>query len=142
MSEVPTADRVARHLHAHDAVAAQLGVRLVEADAGRASVSMTVRPDMCNGVGTCHGGIIFTLADCALEYASNSHDRLTVASVVSVDFVRPAVVGDELTAVCEERHRGRATGKYDVHVERADGRTIALLRAHGHEVGGPVIPTP
>jgi phenylacetic acid degradation protein PaaD len=117
-------------------------VSIIEVELGRARVTMSVRADMCNGLGMCHGGVLFTLADCALEYASNSHDRVTVASSLSVDLIRPAATGDRLTATCEERYRGRSTGTYDIQVDDAEGRTVALVRAHVHEVGGPVLPPP
>ena len=116
-------------------MASGLGVRVIEAAGGRAVVTMTVRPDMGNSQGVCHGGVIFTLADCALEYASNSHGPTTVAAAAAIDFVRPVPVGAELTAICQERHRGRVAGNYDVEVTDSDGRIVALVRARSHEIG-------
>ena len=118
-----------------NAVAIGLGVMVLEAADGRAEVTMTVRPEMLNSQGACHGGVIFTLADCALEYASNSHGPTTVAAAASIDFVRPVAVGTELTAICRERHRGRVAGNYDVEVADSDGRIVALFRARSHEIG-------
>lgn len=140
--EATTAEKVAQQLRERNASAAALGIELVDVGSGRATVAMTVRSDMANGMGVCHGGVIFTLADCAFEYACNSHGRATVAAAASIDFIRSAAVGDELTAKCEERHRGRTTGTYDVAVTGSDDRTIALFRGRSHEVGGPVLPEP
>ena len=41
--------------------------------------TMTVRDDMLNGHGICHGGFITTLADSAFAFACNSRNELTVA---------------------------------------------------------------
>ena len=133
--ETATENQPPGHLVEGNPVAAGLSVRVLEAAGGRARVTMTVRPDMLNSQGVCHGGVIFTLADCALEYASNSHGPTTVAAAAGIDFVRPVPVGSELTAVCQERHRGRVAGNYDVEVTDADGRIVALVRARSHEIG-------
>ena len=49
------------HMHERDHLARALGIDLDEVEPGRSRVSMTVRDDMTNSVGTCHGGIIFSL---------------------------------------------------------------------------------
>ncbi|MCY4663626.1 MAG: hotdog fold thioesterase [Acidimicrobiaceae bacterium] len=131
----------ARRLHDHDRAARSLGIELTEAALGRATARMTVRDDMLNGAGRCHGGVIFTLADTAFQCACNSHGRLTVSSGASIQFVRAASVGDELVAVCVERFRSRSGGGYDVTVTRVDARTgegasqlVALFRGQAHEL--------
>lgn len=42
---------------------------LEETRPGYARVRMPVRADMLNGHGTCHGGIVFALADSAFAFA-------------------------------------------------------------------------
>lgn len=120
-------------------MARELGIELTEASLGRATARMTVREDMLNGAGKCHGGVIFTLADTAFQCACNSHGRLTVSSGSSIQFVRPASVGDELVAECVERYRNRSGGGYDVTVTRAGAdsgapRLVALFRGQAHEL--------
>jgi acyl-CoA thioesterase len=48
---------------------------------------MTVRPDMANAFGICHGGCIFSLADSAFGYACNSYGDEMVAAGASIEFV-------------------------------------------------------
>ena len=55
-----------------DAASRALGMELVEIDDGFAVVRMTVRADMVNGHGLCHGGLIAALADSAFAVACNS----------------------------------------------------------------------
>lgn len=122
-------------------MARELGIELTDAALGRATARMTVQDDMLNGAGRCHGGVIFTLADTAFQCACNSHGRLTVSAGASIEFVRPASAGDELTAVCVERYRNRSGGGYDVTVTRtsdaADAsapQLVALFRGRAHEL--------
>ncbi|MDQ3739107.1 MAG: hydroxyphenylacetyl-CoA thioesterase PaaI [Actinomycetota bacterium] len=120
-----------------DASAATLGIELLEVDAGRAIVTMTVRDDMVNGHGTCHGGLIFTLADTAFAVACNSHGPLTVAAAAAIDFLDPARVGDRLTATAGERFRRGRAGLYDVTVSNDAGEPIAHFRGRSHTLARP-----
>ena len=87
---------------AADRASRALGMDLLEAGEGRAVVRMTVRDDMVNGHGTCHGGLVASLADSAFAVACNSHGVVTVASGFDVSLLRPASAGDVLVATAEE----------------------------------------
>ncbi len=132
-----SAERTARALYATDRASQGLGMTLVEVDVGMARVTMTVRADMTNGHGICHGGFIFALADSAFAFACNSHGEPTVAAGVMVDFVAPARLNDVLTAVALEQWLGGRTGLYDMVVTAADGRVIAHLRGRSHRLKTP-----
>jgi len=45
-----------------DACSNALGIQIVQVRPGAATLTMVVRQDMVNGLHTCHGGIIFSLA--------------------------------------------------------------------------------
>jgi acyl-CoA thioesterase len=128
------AEAAARALFANDRASQALGMELAGVEAGLASVTMTVRPDMTNGHGICHGGLIFALADSAFAFACNSHGPATVAAAVTIDFLVPAKVGDVLTAVAKERWLGGRAGLYDLSVTRADGTVIAYARGRSHRL--------
>ncbi|MEO7397091.1 MAG: hydroxyphenylacetyl-CoA thioesterase PaaI [Ilumatobacteraceae bacterium] len=130
---------VATTLLARDAASRALGIELVQAGRGTAAVRMRVRPDMVNGHGVCHGGLIFTLADSAFAFACNGYDINTLAAAASIDFVSPAPLGATLTAVATEAHRHGRSGLYDVVVADAGGRLIARFHGRSHEIGGSVI---
>ena len=104
-----TADRAAQALWSGDAASQQLGMSVDSCGPGRASVSMRIRPDMVNGHGICHGGLVFALADSAFAFACNSYGDNTVAAGASIEFLAPAREGDRLRANAVERWRaGRA----------------------------------
>ncbi len=112
---------------ANDLATRSLGIEISDVDVGRATASMTVRPEMSNGHGICHGGYVFLLADTAFAFACNTHGATTVASGADVEFLLPVAVGDRLVARAQEvALRGRS-GVYDVEVRRED-EVVAVFR--------------
>ncbi|MGH6942696.1 MAG: hydroxyphenylacetyl-CoA thioesterase PaaI [Geminicoccaceae bacterium] len=136
------AEAVKQGMYARDHAAQTLGITVDEVEEGFARCRMSVRGDMINGHGTCHGGLIFALADTAFAYACNACNRTTVALGGQITFVAPARAGDELSATARERSRSGRTGVYDVEVGRADGTTVALFRGNAYETRGEVVATP
>ena len=134
------AEAAAHAMWAADQASRALGMELVAVSPGRATVRMTVRPDMCNGYRLCHGGMIFALADSAFAVACNTYDKVTVANNCNVTFVSAAKAGDALTAEAIERHRGGRSGTYDVTVTDQTGRLVAVFRGHSTQVKGAVVP--
>lgn len=122
------ARRCADAMFAKDAASRALGITIDIPRAGHAVARMRVRDDMVNGFDVCHGGLIFTLADTAFAFACNAYNRVSVAASANVDFLRPARLGDELTATAEEQHAGRSGGVYTVTVANERGETVALFR--------------
>ena len=116
-----------------------LGMQIVEIGAGRATLSMTVRPEMVNGQRIAHGGFIFTLADSTFAFACNSHNERAVAAQCSVTFIRPGKLGDVLVASAREVSRSGRSGIYDVRVTAADD-VIAEFRGHSRTIGGAWLP--
>jgi acyl-CoA thioesterase len=144
MSREPTPEAVARAcaaiLWAEDSASRGLGMELLAVGPGTAELSMTVRPDMVNGHGICHGGFIFTLADSAFAFACNTYDQKVVAAQCAITFLAPARLGDRLTARGTERQRFGRNGLYDITVTRADGTPIAEFRGHARAVKGRLLP--
>lgn len=136
-----TSDAQARAVHAAQAMWAgdeasqRLGMTLVDIGPGHAAITMVVGAQMVNGHGTAHGGFIFTLADSAFAFACNSHGDRAVAAQCSIAFIRPAKLGDHLTATAREIVREGRSGIYDVRVARGD-ETIAEFRGHSRQIGG------
>jgi len=119
---------------ASDAASRMLGIELVECGQGWARTRMTVRDDMVNGHGMCHGGLIFSLADTAFACACNSWGPVTVAAGCDIVFVAPASRGDVLVAEARARARYGRNGVYDVTVTRGE-TVIAEFRVRSHQIG-------
>jgi acyl-CoA thioesterase len=136
------AERVRETMFRDDAASRALGMQIEAVGPGNARVTMTVRADMLNGFGICHGGVITTLADSAFASACNSHNELTVASGIVVDFLAPAHEGDHLIAECHEVALTGRTGVYDIKVSNQHGKTVVVMRGRSHTLKGkPVIKT-
>lgn len=135
------AAQVGQEMHARDPAPQALGIKMLEMRPGMVRLSMTVRPDMLNFHATCHGGIIYALADSAFGYTCNSHNKITVAQHCSITYLAPAKAGDVLIATAEERHRASRTGITDITVTDQDGRLIAIFRGHSYQLQGKVVPT-
>lgn len=105
---------------------------------------MTVRQDMVNGHGSCHGGFLATLADSAFAFACNTYGQVTVASGFDITFVAPARLGDVLVANAVERARFGRSGLYDVTVScrREDANVvIAEFRGRSRSLHRPHLPS-
>jgi acyl-CoA thioesterase len=134
-----TAEAVRAQMYGRDRAAQALGITVEAIGPGSAVCRMDVRDDMLNGHTTCHGGLIFTLADTAFAYACNAGNRATVALTCQISYIAPAHTGDVLTADAREQSRTGRTGVYDVDVRRADGTVVALFRGQAYEVRGTVV---
>jgi acyl-CoA thioesterase len=132
------AQRVAAVMWAEDSASQALGMRIVDVGAGRATLTMTVRADMTNGHGICHGGFMFSLADSAFAFACNSHNHRAVAQACDIVFVAPVRLGDELVATAVERLRDGRTGICDVTLRRGE-EVVAEFRGHSRLVNGPLL---
>lgn len=134
------AQAAAEAMWERDVAAQRLGMRLEWVRLGAAQLTMTVRDDMANGHGMCHGGFIFALADTCMAYAGNSRNAISVAQTATVTYVAPGRVGERLTGTAEERSHAGRTGVYDVTVRGEDGRMIAVFRGITQRIKGEVAP--
>jgi len=122
------AERVVAHMLEHDEFSRWLGLEVTHLAPNAATVRMTVRPEMVNGFGVCHGGIAFSLADSALAFASNTHGRLTVSIENSIRYPAAIMPGDVLTAAAVEQSASRRLAYFDVTVRKGDGEVVGLFK--------------
>jgi acyl-CoA thioesterase len=133
------AQACAEAMWAGDQASQGLGMLVERVSPGEAVISMTIRPDMTNGHGICHGGFIFTLADSAFAFACNTYNQRTVAQHCAVTFLQPARRGDTLTAHASERNRLGRSGIYDVTVRDGKGDVVAEFRGHSRTIAGTLL---
>ncbi|WP_096701808.1 hydroxyphenylacetyl-CoA thioesterase PaaI [Magnetospirillum sp. 15-1] len=133
------AERVGAAFSERDSASRLLGIELDEIRPGFARLSMTVTGDMLNGVGICHGGLTYTLADTAFAYACNSYNRVAVALSCTVTYPAAGRQGDRLIAECREIHRKGRNGTYDCTVTTQSGEVIALFRGQCRILEGHIV---
>ena len=110
---------------AHDPFVRSLGIELAGGGFGRAAVSLKVCREHLNFNGTCHGGVIFALADTAFGLASNSRGAVAAGIDAHITYQVAVQAGDALTANAIEITRSRRLGVYRVDVTRADGTPVS-----------------
>lgn len=140
MTPQEIAEASVRALWEGDSTSQRLGMTLERVAPSEATLSMTISPEMSNGHGTCHGGYIFTLADSAFAFASNTCNQRSVGQHASITYLSPGRLGDRLTATATEISRQGRSGIYDVRVTNQDGTHIAELRGHSRTVKGTHLP--
>jgi acyl-CoA thioesterase len=133
------ADKVARAMLAAEGTGPAWGIEIEEAREGYARIRMRLRPDMLNGHGIAHGGMVFSLADTAFAYACNSRNLRSVAAQASIVFLDAAQDGELLSAEAEVEALAGRSGVYNVRVRGEDGRTIAAFQGLSRSIGGPIL---
>ena len=80
-----------------------------------------------NYFGGAHGGLIATLVDtvCFFPRPLLPSGRLVTTTNLNVSYIRPAQMGERLTARSELLHMGRRTASLAVRVVDGDGRLVA-----------------
>ena len=119
-------ERVALLLES-DNYADGLGVELVSVTPDEITVALDVTEEHANFLGVGHGGMVFSLADCAFSLASNSAGDDAVAIDTHLVLTAPTRPGDRLQVTVRELSRGRTLGTYRAEVTRSDGRVVALF---------------
>jgi acyl-CoA thioesterase len=123
-----------------DATSQDLGVELISIEPGVAVMALQVTDRMINGHGICHGGYIFTLANTAFTYASNTQNRRTLTQQCDITYLNPAHAGDRLVARAVERRRSRATSIYDISVTSEESFVIAEMRGLSRTLDEEIVP--
>lgn len=140
---IPTeADRLAREtverMLVRDAFSQWLGIELVEVRAGRAVLRMTVRPEMVNGFGTAHGGIVFAFADSALAFCTNSDGTISVALDCTVSYPTAVHPGDVLTATGVRQTTTNKIAFAEVTVRNQDDAIVGHFRGTVYRTHKPL----
>jgi acyl-CoA thioesterase len=138
---IALAQQVAQSMFAVDtATKDTMGIEILVCEPGRAVLRMPVQPLHLNGHQICHGGFIFTLADSTFAFACNSYNKAAVAAGCSIEFLKPAKLGDVLTCEGVEQTLSGRHGIYDMRVTNQHGDTIAMFRGKSAQIHGTVIP--
>lgn len=119
-----------------DAFSRWLGIDVVDVRPRGATIRMRVRDDMLNGFGVCHGGALFSLADSALAFASNTYGRVTVSIENTITYPAAIRSGDELTAVAIEESATRRLAFFRVEVRRDDA-IVSIFRGTVYDTEKP-----
>ena len=102
-----------------------LGINVLEVKSGYAKISLKITKNHLNFSGFVHGGVIFSLADCAFAEASNFESQ-AVAVQVSINYIRPCSEGDTLIAEASRVSEGKTFSLFSITVTKED-KIVALF---------------
>jgi len=136
------AEACARAMWAEDRASQELGMAIARIAPGECDMTMRIEPRMVNGHGIAHGGFIFALADSAFAFACNSLNRRAVAQSNTITYLRPAKLGDLLTARAVQTTTAGRSGITDVTVSDAEGRVVAVFRGLSRTIEGHLVELP
>lgn len=120
--------------HSHGVAFFELiGLEVLDAEPGRSTTRLQMRPDLANPIGLMHGGIIASLIDTGIAYALLLREDVQEAlhagrSLVTVDlrvkYLRPVAAG---AVTCESRvvRMGRQIIHMEAVVTNDDGKEVA-----------------
>jgi acyl-CoA thioesterase len=103
-----------------DSFVSALGLEVEVLAPGTARARGTVRREHLNSLGMAHGGYLYTLADTAFAFASNSRGVPAVAISAHMEYLQAGCEGDTLEATATEVHLGYRTSVYRAEVRKGD----------------------
>lgn len=121
-------EMIVNQLMANDAFSKWLGIEIIEVKKGVCTLQCTITDDMLNGYQIAHGGIIFSLADSAIAFASATYGRIAVAIDHSVSFIKQATPGDDLVVKAETISMSHKIGVINVEVKNKNDQLVALVK--------------
>lgn len=134
-----TAPQVVNHMMEKDLFSQWLGIEILEISEGYSKIKMKVRKEMQNGFGIVHGGVTFSLADSAFAFACNNRNNLSLALDTSINFMKPVLVDDVLTAEAREIHNGKSTGLYQILISNQNAHEVALFKGTCFRTGKKLV---
>lgn len=111
-----------------DAIGRLFGIKTEILEQGKSRTTMQVDERMVNGQNITHGAAIFALVDIALAAAANSHNRVSLALNVSINYLKPSFLGEIITANATEDKLNKTTGSYRIVVENQKGEVLAIAQ--------------
>lgn len=106
---------------------AWLGGTIRKVDDGTITLEVTVRPEMCNPVGTLHGGIHAAILDevIGMTVAAMGNETHFVTLNMTTDIFRPAMAGEVVTAVSQVIKTGRKAMHVIGSLTNAQGKELS-----------------
>ena len=124
---------ITRKIFEHDRLMSLLEVEMVEGQPGHVVLRYVVKDNIVQMHGSCHGGVIFSLADAACGIAANSEDVAAVTQNCAIAYLKPARIGEVLIVTARERSKSGRTHLIDVDVQTEHGELVAEFRGFTRE---------
>jgi len=109
------------------------GIKVLELSEGHSKVTMKLKKDYNNIFGIAHGGAVFSLLDVAFGSAANSYGTVAVALNINVNYLKPSLSGDTLTAEAKEVAKSNKISTFNITVKNGSGETVAVAQTVAYQ---------
>lgn len=111
--------------------ARHIGIQLIKAEKDRVEGKLPVTRELTNHLPNVHGGAIMSFADAMGAIGAHLNTPEASAGTTTIEsktnFVKPAMEGDTLHAVCTPVSIGRRLSVWQTDIRRNDGKRVALV---------------
>lgn len=111
--------------------ARHIGIQLISAEKDRVEGKLPVKEELTNHLPNVHGGAIMSFADAMgaigahMNVPEGSAGTTTIES--KTNFIKPAMQGDTLHAICTPLSIGRRLSVWQTEITRDDGKRVAVV---------------
>lgn len=91
-------EEIPHKMLSQDQFSSWLGIEILAVRLGYCKVGLKVRKDMLNSMKKAHGGITYSLADCAFGFAANTHGKHAISIETSINHIEALEEGDYIEA--------------------------------------------
>ncbi len=123
-----------KFLMQNDTFATYLDITITEASSEHAVVTMPLTAHHLNGMGTAHGGAIFSLADMAFAALAQADGMYFVNMQSSINYLSPGRIGP-LRGEAKKIRKGRTTTVCEVRIFDSDESLVAIALITGYSTG-------
>ena len=117
-----------------------LQFKMIEVEDDSIIVEVVIRPEMCNPVGTLHGGIHSAILDevIGMTVAAMGNDNHFVSLNMTTDYLRAARAGERVTAISRVIRKGRTAIHLIAQLTNADGKELSRATQNMVSIGAPM----
>lgn len=124
----------------NDAFSKWMDVTVIDISQVSVILSIKINDEMTNGFGIAHGGILYSLCDSALAFASNAWGRQAVSIETSISHLKPLKPGDVVTVTSVTKSISGKLGHFEVLAHNQNNQLVGIFNGtvfySGKEWGG------
>lgn len=112
----------------NDAFSKWMGVQIVQISPESVQLSIIINHQMTNGFGIAHGGILYSICDSALAFASNAFGRQAVSIETSISHLKPLKIGDRVIVKSVTKRISGKLGHFEILAQDQDKNLVGIFK--------------
>ena len=112
----------------NDAFSKWMDIKVVVISSVSVVLSVQINDEMTNGFGIAHGGILYSVCDSALAFASNANGRQAVSIETSISHLKPLKVGDTITVTSFTKNISGKLGHFEVLAHDQNDQLVGIFK--------------